>query len=549
MAIYEDFEKKRSDILGKYGFEEETHEISLDVISKTGFPKPTFRHRIIYEDINQAVGKPIEESYFWILDHLRHDWAYTHFDKISDIFAASEQSAFFGVAEQRLGMQQDKAAQYLRGISEMLKALFQIVREIRIIDERLNYYESTFARKTEQEAVGAEITLKGIWVDQVEGGVKNASSVYGLAQTVGFSILPDLFFRVRVHDEGLDKIEDYDEQDKKMNEIVLEVDKKVDELTAFNEKVKEVLKRKLTQYYSWKLRTFRELATRKNFTLKYLRQHYDTIKLYMGWIKPYLRNIKRLRLDESKIQSADLIGAFEGSMVEIEVLCRKMMHETGSGPQQQHNVGGYHYYFPCIILHFVFRTAPAMSYTAEGYQRGPLHTGKFDFTMRGYAWTEDQIENYRRMREEEDLELLSSVDETIKAAMDALGSELKNYLLLGGEEVYEEEKKWLTSKDIAELKKMTPAHRIRRIKEIKEEKQEKDKPKHPTALEPFKNVFVGMSDMAGLFVKLPDFSSAGHSKPNPVDMADEMGRVRATMRIAFYQTYKNYKKAHGFVQW
>ncbi len=539
LEIREDYEKRRSDLLKKYGFDEEEAEISLDVLMKTGFPRPYLRHRILYEAINAYV----EESYFWILDHLKHDWAFTHFDKITDIFAASEQSAFFGVSEQRLGLQQDKAAQYLRGISEMLKALFQIVRELRIIDERISYYENTFERKTEDEAVGSEITLKGIWIDQVEGGVKNASSVYGLAQTVGFSILPDLFFRVRVGDSGLHKIEDYGAQEKKMNEVILEIDRKVEAITGFNEKVKEVLKRKLTQYYTWKLRTYRELTARKNFTLKYLRQHYDTIKLYTGWIKPYLRNIKRLQLDEGKIRSADLVSAFEGAMVEIEILCRKMRKAS---PFALKGTEGFSKYFPCMIIHFVYRTTPSMTYTAEGYQRGPAHTGKFDFTIRAYAWTEEEMENYRRMREEEDLELLGSIDDSIKAAMDSLGDELKAYLMLGGEEIYDQEKKWLTGKDIAELKKLSPAERIKKMRELRQARERKEQ-KEETVLDPFKNVLFGLRDMAALFVKLPSFTSP--QKEDHVKIANEISGIQRWLRIAVYQTYKNYKKAHGFIQW
>ena len=54
--------------------------------------------------------------------------------------------------------------------------------------------------------------------------MKNAASVYGLSQTVGFTLLPDLFFRVAP--KGPE-----------------DVDIVVDSL-EFNLKVKEVLKRK-----------------------------------------------------------------------------------------------------------------------------------------------------------------------------------------------------------------------------------------------------------------------------------------------------------------
>ncbi len=493
-------------LLKKYHFDMELAEEHLGVTTETGYPAPVFRKKIIYEAINAY----LEEAYFWMIDHLRHDWSFTHFEKITDVFAASAQSAFFGVSEQRLSIQQDKAAQYLRGISEMVKALFQIVRELRIIDERLHYYEDSFKKKeakaSEQSARGSEITLKGIWVDQVEGGVKNAASVYGLAQTVGFTILPDLFFRTSVDDSGMDKLVEKPEEFRAASDKTLEnIDKKVDSLTDFNEKAREVLKRKLAQYYIWKHRTYKELYVRRRFTIKYLRQHYDTIALYMGWVKPYLKNIRRLQLDEKKIDSAELITAFEGSMIEIEVLAVK------KDP-------GFKKYYPCILVHFLFRTAPALSYVAEGYQRGPAHTGKYEMTLRAYSWSNDQIYNYKQMKDEETLQLLSSINESIKEAMEALGGELKRYLIEGGERFEAEETK-------PKKKKMA------------------------LGLEPFTSVFGGFGELFGSLVKLPELGGKKGGEPSASEIDDEKGAVRSLLRTALYQSYKNFKKAHGFIQW
>ncbi|MBI2142071.1 hypothetical protein HYU15_01100 [Candidatus Woesearchaeota archaeon] len=470
-----------ADLLKKYHFtEEEAEEHLIHAKRKTGFPAPEFRNRIVVE----SIGQPIESAYFWIIDHLRYDWGYTDFIKITDVFAASEQSAFFGVSEQRLAAQQEKAATYLRGISEMVKALFQIVRELRIIDERLAYYLDTYENRP--NAKSSEITLKGVWIDQVEGGVKNAASVYGLAQSVGFSILPDLFFRIEV-------IRDIDQ-----------LDRKVDQLD-FNEKVKEVLRRKLRQFYEWKKRTYNELNTRRNFIIKYLRQHYETIKLYMGWIKPYLRNIRRLQLDQKKLESADMITAFEGAMVEIEVLVKK------DAPK-------YKKFRPCILVHFLYRTRPAMQYVGEGYQRGPMHTGKFDMVMRGYIWSNEHIENYQRMREEEDMQLMSLINESIKESMEALGSELKRYLMESGE-----------SFEVP--------------KPVK-------KPKQPSFIDPFSSLWDGVKEIATSF-GFPKGEEGGKKKEreDKIAIADEIKEAEGELKGEIYQTYKNYKKMHGMLTW
>src|SRR3989344_1531460 len=121
--------------LKKYGFEDiETSEEFRQSFIKTGYPKPGRRYRIHYEGYNIS----IEEPYFWTLHYLKYYAGYPKIDKITDVFTASEQSSFFGAAQQRLGLQQDKVSQFMATIGKMVRELFQLVRELRIIDERLD---------------------------------------------------------------------------------------------------------------------------------------------------------------------------------------------------------------------------------------------------------------------------------------------------------------------------------------------------------------------------------------------------------------------------
>ncbi len=176
--------------LKKFGFEsvEEAEETRGQKNVKTGYPTPARRYRLHYEGYNVS----IEEPYFWVLHYLRYFSGYPYIDKITDIFAAAENSAFFGASQQRLGLQQDKVSQFLATIGKMVRELFQLVRELRILDERLGYYTDSYTKSRSSES--AEITLKGIWVDMVEQGAKNPASVYGMAREVQFTTLPDLFF-------------------------------------------------------------------------------------------------------------------------------------------------------------------------------------------------------------------------------------------------------------------------------------------------------------------------------------------------------------------
>ena len=373
----------------------------------TGYVKPLVRYRIVVESFNMA----IEEPYFWVLEYLRNMHTFPYIIKITDVFSAAENSSFFGASQQRLGMQQDKVSQFLATIGKMVKELFQLVREIRILDERIGYYsDSLDANSKSRES--AEITLKGIWVDMVEQGAKNPASVYGMAREVQFTTLPDLFFSTHPV-----KQEDVDE--------VVEKDR-----AQFNRKVREVLKRKLRGYLAWKEHTYGEITNRRIFTLKYLRQHYDIIKMYITWVKPYLKNIERLTMDQNKMDTPDLLNAFENSMIEIEILAKnpsKIVNEV-------------------ILCHFMYRTRPEMNYHQE-YQRGPIHVGRVEINFRAYVWTDEQIENYQKMKAREDFKLLSMVDKSVRAAMESLGDELMRYLEEAGEDFESKQ-----ADDLTELK-------------------------------------------------------------------------------------------------
>ena len=64
---------------------------------ESDFPKPDFpprsiphNRRIEYESYNAS----IEEAYFWFLNYLKSDLGFARIDKITDLFSASEHSAF-----------------------------------------------------------------------------------------------------------------------------------------------------------------------------------------------------------------------------------------------------------------------------------------------------------------------------------------------------------------------------------------------------------------------------------------------------------------------
>ncbi|MFH1064202.1 MAG: hypothetical protein V1729_03925 [Candidatus Woesearchaeota archaeon] len=481
----------------KFGFEEhDKDELNRGgkMVDVLNYPKPIRKFKLVYQSFNQS----IEEIYFWLLASLREDFGLHDVIKIKDVFTASEQSAFWGQSQQRMSIQQGQVSNYLATIGKLTKELFQIVRELRILDERLDVYEES--NKTIRDtgnvharrlSDAAEIVLKGYWVDLKDGGVKSPGSVYGLAGTLGYTALPDIFFAAPAM--KADEVNSY-----------------VDHL-KFNPKLKNVLRRKLHAYVVWKDHTYAEVKNRKQFTVKFLRQHYNAIQLYINWIKPYLRNVKRLSQNFEKTMSEDLIGSFEGSVTELEVLCKRKEGD-------HHNA--------VVLLTILFRTQPHMDFHQEGYQhKGPVHVGRSEITMRGYAWTDKEIENFVSLRDAETFDMLGDIDKSLQESIDALGDDLRKYLKDKGEEFPEDVKE----------------------REEKEAAAKKSMENLKGAIDPFMAIFSGFKEIfTALFPMGP---KKDKSEPTKWELSKDSGKAKGAMQVVIWNTYKNFKKAHRMFTW
>ena len=153
-----------------------------------------------------------------------------------------------------------------------------------------------------------------------------------------------------------------------------------------------------------------------------------------------------------------------------------------------------------------------MSYVQEGYQRGPLHVGEVKIYLRPYVWSDEDIANYRKMREYEDLELLGVIDASVKAAMEALGDELEKYLEEAGEKL---------------------------------ERKPEEPPKRPPGL--FTSLGKGFVDLTKAFK--PTGSRPSGPKLNAFMEEQEKKRAMKDARYRMWFIYKNYKKAHKMIAW
>jgi len=447
--------------------------------------KPVRQQKLIIEQM----GASAEPSYFWILNFLRNpNSLFYEVEKTSDVFSATEMSTFFGAAEEKKQKQQERVSQYLATIGSMTKSVFQMVRELRIMDERLTYYE-----KSLKGDEASEITLKNIWTNIVEGGAESVTSVFGLSRKLGFVIVPDLFFKINPKNGSAG------------------VDKEVNSLKGegINSRVRSVLKNKLMEYYIWKEKTYQELKWGKNFRLKALNQHYQSMKMYMKWVKPFLRNIQKLEMSQSN--APELVTAFETSLIELELFAWKKKYEmlTDRGMVEHEFTEK----IPCILVKFKFVALPEMAFQKD-FQRAAVHAGRTEITIEGYVLTPEEIENYKKAKNLEDLDLLKSVD----ASLESLGDELKNYLIESGE----------VSKE--QLGKQEPDNSVY-AKDI---------------LKPFVSVFQGFGELFGGLKWSP---SGDKKKKLSYYEREQEAEAAKVVGDHVYTLYDVYKKTHDMLSW
>ena len=141
--------------------------------------------------------------------------------------------------------------------------------------------------------------------------------------------------------------------------------------------------------------------------------------------------------------------------------------------------------------------------------------------LRGYVWTNEQVENYIKMKDAEDFELMKTISGAVQAAMESLGGELLKYL-------EEASRTW---------------------EEDKEEKPVEGKQEeHHTSL---------LRKMFGDFLGPPKDHDDGHGdahggkkhKEDPIANENEMAKVNDDLKKRLFMTFKNFKKGHGMVMW
>ncbi|HLC22670.1 MAG TPA: hypothetical protein VJJ79_02760 [Candidatus Nanoarchaeia archaeon] len=372
-----------------------------------------------------SIGDTVEKHYFFFQKFLtKHPTSpfglrAEEIIKLKDVFDASVSSAFHGQIGSKVSAIQQQISTYLTQIGQLTKTIFPMVREIRMMDERLEFYTASLNKdKGDEEARQNEVALKSIWVEVVEQGMQNPNSVYSMATKLGFVTLPDLFFGINPAGKTSE------EQKKNLTKILDALQKE----KSFSLKVRNALEKKLVQYYTWKDKTWNEMHHTRKFRIKALKQHYNVIRLYVSWLKPYLTALKALQL-RGDITAPELVAAFETSKLELELLAVMKKGEK---------------FRSCVLVRITYVTRPELTY-GQGGGKQVTHVGEVTISIEPYVATQEEIEFYKTYTERSLFQSMSGVESAtfvtdVEAILTSLGEDVQAYLK-EAEEGKKEEKK------------------------------------------------------------------------------------------------------------
>ncbi len=381
----EDYKDKRKDLVKEY----------VPLLLK----EPLISYNLIYDSLNEG----LEPIYFWVLDFMSDSspaglglnvW------KGPEEFEASVTSGYFGEMGQRSTLMQQKAMEYLGTVNNLIKSILNLIYDLKEFEIKLKPYDELRDENLNQEQKRAALhSLKGVWMDQVDAR-KGRGSINLLVQDLQFITLRDAFFYI-------DKPE--------------QVNKDLD----LNERVKNILRRKLEEFDAWKIYSEKEIRKRYEIEKIYLKSQYGTLKIYGNWIKPYLIAAQRLKMRDTTskgLMNPNIVNAFSNMEIEIKIYGKKeikpsAIHESFKEIELDKK------YYSIIEIIMKFRSVPS-SLSGQG-GRQYIHAGRTDIAFNAFAIDNVDLEALESFELYEDIDL---IDEYVGGSLKRLEEELDQYL-------------------------------------------------------------------------------------------------------------------------
>ena len=360
-------------------------------------------------DSQQAQLEPI---YYWLLDFVQDmGWG---MEKLTDNFTASPGSGQFSEMSMKATKMQEEGMKILGGLNQVVKSVLNLIYDLKEFELRLAHYDDANSEDSKKKEEGM-LALKNIWLDNVDLK-RGRGSIHQMAAELGFTTLREAFMIASTQEEL-----------KEMNKG------KDGEGGLVNDSVYRVLVPRLSEFLKWADYSEKELRKRFSIERNYLKSQVETIKLYSGWMKPYLKAAEDLR-QRGFDKDAALVNAFSTSMFELQIFGKKSMDVPGKfkGYKLKRD------YNQCILIGLKYRGHVSQRVTQKG-DMGFGMGGRIDMTFDAFSLNDEEYKLVRKEFDDEDVKdsMIFSVD----VAGDAL-ADLKedlDYFLKSDEEKAKEE--------------------------------------------------------------------------------------------------------------
>ena len=355
----------------------------------------------------------LEPSYYWLLDFIgEKGWKW---EKLIDNFMASPGSGQFSEMNMKATKMQEEGMKILGGMNQVIKSVLNLIYDLKEFELRLEHYDDYNDKKSKQKKEEGALALKQIWLDNVDLK-RGRGSIHQMSAELGYSTLREAFMMANSQ-EDLKKI-NKDEHGGLINDQVL-----------------RILIPRLSEFLKWVNYSEKELRKRFSIERNYLKSQVETIKLYSGWMKPYLAAAEKLK-QQGFEKDAALVNAFSTTMFHLELFTEKKasvssVHE-GYNPKRD--------YKSVMVIDFKFRGHVSQRVTQKG-DYGYGMGGKINIIYKCYALNDEEIAAARELLDKSDRD--SSLTFSSDVAGDAL-ADLKedlDYFLMSAEEKEAEEAK------------------------------------------------------------------------------------------------------------
>jgi hypothetical protein len=355
-------------------------------------------HKLVHDSFSES----LEPTYFWIVDFINDNGFET--EKLIDNFTSSPGSGHFAELGQRATIMQQQGTKILGDVNTVLRSVLNIIYDLKDFKIRLQSYDD-LKSENKEKTDAAKLSLKQIWMDKVDIQKGNSSIKAMALGQAGYQTLIDAFLIAK------------DEKD------VGKID--------LNERVKRIVKARISEFNIWLEQSEKELRKRYELEKNYLRSQVNSLKLYSRWVKPYLKATQELEQREQG-RNPDLVKTFNTILLELTLFGKKEVKL----PEELGNIKTKRKYYSCLLVDFYFRGLPRKISQRGDYTFG----GRTEVTFRGYALNEEEIAKLEKEIDKSGMEeILKLIEGSTGESLEELQKEI-DYFLEEKEEEKKEEK-------------------------------------------------------------------------------------------------------------